>query len=123
MPRPWPPAPATTSRRMAPPAAAKSHSRWPLLRSRMALAASVALLVMGMLFLAGAFQGRTTTPRAGLPVNGPTADSLNDPMHYTTPPKATFPSDLEAPFKPKVVNETLIQETSGTSLHVTVVNP
>ncbi len=74
MPHPWPPAPAALSNRKTPP-------RWPLLRSRLALAASVALLVTGLSFLAGAFQARPDKPHAGVQVVAPGADLRNDPVH------------------------------------------
>ena len=119
MPHPWPPAPATSSRPAAPPPAAKPRTRWPLLRTRLALAASVALLVTGLLFLAGAFPGRPTSPEAGLPVIGTTANSGNDANQHPTPPTVTFSPDTGSPIKLQV-DESLIQGPSGTMLRVDV---
>ncbi len=101
------------------PLAGKPRSWRPLLRSRLALAASVALLATGLLFLAGAFQGRPVAPGSVLPVNGPTADRNNDPIQHPTPPKVTFPSE---PVSPDDVNlhEIFIQESGGTSYHLIV---
>ncbi|HVS35576.1 MAG TPA: hypothetical protein VMS17_08340, partial [Gemmataceae bacterium] len=93
--------------------------RQPLLRSRLALAASVACLTSGVLFLAGAFQERPTTAPAGVQLNGAGADSRYDAGREPTPP----PSDGGTPSDSKVVNETLIQGPSGTSYHVIIVHP
>ncbi len=112
LPHPWPPAPATISNRKTPP-------RWPLLRSRLALAASVALLVTGLLFLAGAFQARPTSTGSTLPVNGPSADSGNNPLRHPVRPAVTGPFDAGEPTKLKI-DESLIQEPNGTTIHVEV---
>ncbi len=90
-----------------------------MLRSRLALAASVALLTTGLLFLAGAFQGRPTSTGSGLPVNGTSADRGNNPLGYPTPPRITFPSETGGPSKLKI-DESLIQEPNGTTIHVNV---
>jgi hypothetical protein len=82
MPDPWPSPEAAPLRRVAPAPA----RRRPLLRSRLALAASVALLAGTLLLVAQAFQGRPkTTPGQGL-VTQPTADSGNDFTHHPTQP-------------------------------------
>ena len=58
MPHPWPSLAAPSPRRTA----ARPAKGWPLMRSRLAVAASVGLLAVGSLLLAGAFQGRSNVP-------------------------------------------------------------
>ena len=102
MPHPWPPAPATPLHRTP---------RWPLLRSRLALAASVALLATGLLFLAGAFPGRPSASGPALPVTHPSADRGYDTGRpVPTPPDA---GKLK-------IDESLIQEPNGTTIRVDV---
>jgi hypothetical protein len=59
LPRQWT-APTTPSVRLAPPPARKTPKGWPVLRTRLALAASVLILAAGALVLAGAFRGAGT---------------------------------------------------------------
>ena len=107
MPDPWPSAEAPPPRRVAPPPAARPSKQWPLMRSRLALAASVALLVGALLFVAQAFQGRPTLSGGSLPIRGASADSQNDPIHHPTLPNVTIPSDAGTPSNLKI---NLIQE-------------
>lgn len=53
MPQPWPASPARHAKNLSP--ARPTSSRHPLMRSRFALAASVALLLLGSLFLPARF--------------------------------------------------------------------
>jgi hypothetical protein len=112
LPDPWPPAPATVS-------GGKAPTRWPLWRSRLALAASVALLATGLLFLSGSFQTRQTSAGSALPVNGPSADSGNNPLDHPTRPAVTIPSGAGEPTRLKI-DESLIQEPNGTTIRVEV---
>ncbi len=81
------------------------------MRSRLAVAASVALLVGGSLLLAGAFQGRPHAPADAVRLGGTTtADLRNDPVHQTA-----------APLQLKI-NESLIQEPNGTTIKVDVID-
>jgi hypothetical protein len=81
LPHPWPAAPAAAPRAIVPMSAAKPRTRWPLLRTRTAIAASVALLVTGLLFLAEAFPGKTGSNDPDVKVTAPSADTRNDPVH------------------------------------------
>jgi hypothetical protein len=73
MPRPWPALvlPQSSPTPLRPPSreGRPGGGRWPLFRSRLALAASVALLILGPLFLSGKFQttGSPSTFRLGPP--------------------------------------------------------
>ena len=122
MPRPWPAAPVPIARRTAP-IVEKPRTRWLLLRSRLALAACVALLMLGMLFLTVAPTGGPVSHDGALPVTSPTADSHNNPMNHSTPPTIKFPHESGTPDGPKIIDETLIQGPNGTTLKVTVEHP
>jgi hypothetical protein len=74
-PSPWP----------APPAVAKMAKGRPMMRSRLALAASVALLALGLSFLSGAFHGRPNSPEQRVTVEHPSASAENDPLHHSVP--------------------------------------
>ena len=115
MPDPWPSLEAPVLRRIVATPAAKSTRRWPLLRSRLALAASVALLATGLLFLAEAFQGRSNHPETGTPI-GPGSASRDNGVHGLINPTAA----PEGPPKLKI-NESLIQEPGGTTIKVDVI--
>ena len=80
------------------------------MRSRLAMAASVALLVGGSLLLAGAFQGRPHAPADAVKLGATTADLRNDPVHQDA-----------VPLKLKI-NESLIQEPNGTTIKVDVID-
>jgi hypothetical protein len=69
MPQPWPVPPMPRSRSV--PATRPAASRHPLMRSRFALAASVALLLFGSLFLPGRFAPNLTSGTApdGTPIS------------------------------------------------------
>jgi hypothetical protein len=119
MPHPWPSPEAPAPRRVAPPPVARPAPRWPLMRSRLALAASVALLATGLLFLAGAFQGRMNPAAPPIHMDG-SANRENDPIHKGTQPLAD-PHDAQAPPKLKI-DESLIQEPDGTKIEVKVID-
>jgi hypothetical protein len=97
MPNPWPSleAPPRRLRVASPRPAAKSGGS--LLRSRLALAASIALLVSGPLFLAGSF------PDAAAPKLGKSVDSANR-------------VDPRGP----QYHESLIQKSDGTQIRIDI---
>jgi hypothetical protein len=108
MPDPWPSAEAPPPRRLLPFPAARPSKRWPLMRSRLALAASVALLVTGLLFLAGAFQGRPVSPvEPVIPMGTAEHPEFNGAL------KPPTPHDLK-------IDESLIQTPDGTTIRVRV---
>jgi hypothetical protein len=112
MPDPWPSLEAPVLRRIAPAPVAKPARRWPLLRSRLALAASVALLATGLFFLAEAFQGRPHPPGPGVSI-GPGSASRKNGIDGVVDP-SPVPDKLK-------INESLIQEPSGTTIKVDVI--
>ncbi len=116
MPKTWPAPETPVSRRAAPPLVAGPAKGWPLMRSRLAVAASVALLVGGSLLLAGAFQGRPNGP-AGPTIINYKAEALNP----DGTPKAPTSPEIHLPAKIKV-NESLIQEPNGTTIKVDVID-
>jgi hypothetical protein len=117
MPEPWPSLEAPAPRRPATiPFAPPPARRGSLLRSRLALAASVALLAMGLAVLAGAFQGKPTA--SGPSVVNPNARKLPGPGDA---PVIPVPREQRQPSKLKV-NETLIQEPNGTTIKVDVID-
>ncbi len=65
MPAPWPALRAPSE------AAKKTVQGWPLMRSRLALAASVGLLALGLSSLAGAFHGHTIPTEQGIRIENP----------------------------------------------------
>jgi hypothetical protein len=117
MPDPWPSLEASAPRPATIPFA-QPPRRGGLFRSRLALAASVALLAMGLFAVAEAFQGRPATPSSA---------------SFSEPPKASVPrgpdqtpviptgNDKGSPSKLKV-NESLIQEPDGTKIKVEVID-
>ena len=115
MPKAWPLLAVPAPRRTVPPPIARPAKGWPLMRSRLAVAASVALLAVGSLLLAGAFQGRSNAPADPIRVNGTSADSEYDPNQHPTPPRDDVPLKLK-------INESLIQEPNGTTIHVDVID-
>lgn len=115
MPDPWPSLEAPVLRRVVPVPAAKAARRWPLLRSRLALAASVALLAAGLLFRGEAFQGRPNPAGTDLPIGPGSASRDNGVRGVIDPTPAP-----EAPSKLKI-NESLIQEPGGTTIKVEVI--
>jgi hypothetical protein len=104
MPAPWPKLKTPPSSSVA-----KTAKEWPLLRSRLALAASVALLALGFSALAGAFDGRPTVSEPRMTILGAAADTRNDPLQHAVQP----------PLKVKI-EESLIQEPGGTTIKVNV---
>jgi hypothetical protein len=76
-PAPWPKAPVVV---------AKTPKGWPMMRSRLALAASVGLLALGLSSLAGAFHGRTMPLEQRIRVDSPSASAENDPLHRSVQP-------------------------------------
>lgn len=96
MPDPWP-SPEAPPLRLVAPALAR---RWPLLRSRLALAASVALLAGTLLLVAQAFQGRPKTTAGQGSVTQPTADSGNDFIHH--PGQPVIPTASQPQTAPKL---------------------
>jgi negative regulator of sigma E activity len=108
LPEPWPALAAP--RRTVAPVAGRSARGWPLMRSRMAVAASVALLAIGSLLLAGALQGRAN--RAPAPV-----------LRFEPSAKRPSFDGTAAPLPDKLkINESLIQEPNGTTIHVDVID-
>jgi hypothetical protein len=104
MPTPWPPAPETTAKPIVLPAR-KGGSRGlsPLVRSRLALAASVALLISGPLFLA---HRHADAP----PAEGP---------DHVIKDSAATPVDPRGP-KHYGNKESLIQKSDGTYIQIEV---
>jgi hypothetical protein len=99
MPNPWPSAPEAAPQPVLLPAAKSGASGLsPLTRSRLALAASVALLVAGPLFLAG---------RQDKPALPPT----------TTPFEESSATPLD-PRGPKNYKESLLQKPDGTYIQI-----
>jgi hypothetical protein len=76
-PAPWPKAPVVV---------AKTPKGWPMMRSRLALAASVGLLALGLSSLAGAFHGRAIPSDQRIRVDSPSASAENDPLHHSVQP-------------------------------------
>jgi hypothetical protein len=76
-PAPWPKAPAVV---------AKTAKGWPMMRSRLALAASVGLLALGLTSLAGAFHGHAITSEQRIRIESPSASAENDPLHRSVQP-------------------------------------
>ena len=87
---------------------------WPLMRSRLALAASVALLATGLLFLAGAF--RDGRAQAGPATAGDPPE--RDDRGYARGVR----SRLRRTRGKLKINESLIQEPNGTTIHVDVID-
>ena len=114
LPPSWPSAPAPL--RVAAPAVDRATRGWPLIRSRLALAASVFLLILGSLLLAGAFQGRADHEASPVLNGSGTAERHN---FDGTP--APLPHEARVPAKLKV-DESLIQEPNGTTIHVDVID-
>lgn len=116
MPDPWPSPDVSAPRRNATLAVARPSKGWPLMRSRLAVAASVALLVGGSLLLSGAFQVRPAAPTGPTIFNG-RAEALNPDGTPKTPsaPDARLPAKIK-------INESLIQEPSGTTIKVDVID-
>ena len=56
------------------------------MRSRLALAASVAILALGLSFVSGAFHGRTIPSEQRITVDSPSASAENDPLHHAIQP-------------------------------------
>ena len=79
MPAPWPSL-------KAPPVVAATAKGWPMMRSRLALAASVALLALALSFLTGAFHGRSNPSENPIAVDGATASTENDPLQHPVQP-------------------------------------
>jgi len=116
MPKSWPAPDVPASRRAASLPVARPVKGWPLMRSRLAVAASVALLVGGSLLLAEAFQGRPNGP-AGPTITNGKAEALNP----DGTPKAPTSPEIHLPAKIKI-NESLIQEPNGTTIKVDVID-
>lgn len=117
MPDPWPSLEAPAPRRPATmPFVPPPARRGGLFRSRLALAASVALLAAGFCVVAGAFQGKLVAPPPA--VTGPSAAVPDLPGHA---PVIKTPREEGSPSKLKV-NETLIQEPNGTTIKVEVID-
>jgi len=116
MPDPWPSLEAPAPRRPATiPFVAPPARRGGLFRSRLALAASVALLATGLGIIAGAFQGKTSAPSP----NVTTPQAVVPPLPGQAP---VIPGrDPSEPSKLKV-NETLIQQPNGTTINVEVID-
>jgi hypothetical protein len=79
MPAPWPSL-------KAPPNVAATAKGWPMMRSRLALAASVALLALALSFVSGAFHGRPNPSENPIAVDGATASTENDPLQHPVQP-------------------------------------
>jgi hypothetical protein len=97
MPSPWPTLEAPEPQPILLPAK-RPWSMTPLKRSRLALAASVALLVGGSLFMAGHFEGQP--PETLKSPGGGTAEQI-DPLKVR-------------------IRENLIQEPDGTGIHIEI---
>jgi hypothetical protein len=88
-PAPWPKAPAVV---------AKTAKGWPMMRSRLALAASVALLALGLSLVSGAFHGQLNSSQSHITVDGATASTENDPLqHPVQPPLKVKSRPVSAP--------------------------
>jgi hypothetical protein len=79
VPAPWPALKALA-------VATETTKGWPMMRSRLALAASVAILVLGLSFLSGAFYGRANPSEQRITVDRPSASAENDPLHHAVQP-------------------------------------
>jgi hypothetical protein len=103
MPSPWPSLEAPEHQPVLLPAAGRTWGMAPLKRSRLALAASVALLVGGSLFMASNYQGKT-----GERVNSNGLDSpaIVDPLNR-----------LNQNYR---IRENLIQEQGGTEIKIEI---
>jgi hypothetical protein len=122
MPDPWPSLEAPAPPRTLPFPAARSAARWPLMRSRLALAASVALLVVGLLFMSGAFRGSADQKAGDLVPNDTTATPKYDLVHDIYHPEHAEDvhlRDSNRPLKLKI-DESLIQGPDGTTIKVNV---
>ena len=117
MPDPWPSLEAPAPRRPATIPFVEPPRRGGLFRSRLALAASVALLATGLFALAEAFQGRPPS-LAGPVIHGPGATNLGPDGKPAIPSPS---SPLSGPPSLKV-SESLIQEPNGTTIKVEVID-
>jgi len=108
MPSPWPTAPETAAAPIVLPAARSGGSRpplrrlSPLVRSRLALAASVTLLISGLLFLASRKHpaaGDSVAPLIGTTIATP--DDPRGPKHYHN-------------------KESLLQKSDGTYIQIEI---
>ncbi len=78
--------PATWPSIKAPAIVATTAKGWPMMRSRLALAASVALLALGLSLLSGAFHSRSNPSVSHIAVDGATASTENDPLQHPVQP-------------------------------------
>jgi hypothetical protein len=93
MPAPWP-----SLKAPAPSVVAATAKGWPMMRSRLALAASVALLALGLSCLTGAFHSRSNSSESRIAVDGATASTENDPLrHPVQPPLKVKSRPVNAP--------------------------
>jgi hypothetical protein len=89
MPTPWPKAPVVV---------AKTPKGWPMMRSRLALAASVGLLALGLSSLAGAFHGGALPSEQRIRIESLSASAENDPLHHSVqPPLRTKAKPMNMP--------------------------
>ena len=86
------------------------------MRSRLAVAASVALLAVGSLLLAGMFQGQSNL-QGGPAITHPSALAPGSDGSYQVP----VSPEIHLPLKLKI-NESLIQEPGGTTIQVDVID-
>jgi hypothetical protein len=100
MPSPWPTLEAPEHQPVLLPATRRTWGMAPLKRSRLALAASVALLVGGSLFMAGNYQDKS-----GEAVNSKGVDSA---------------ADIDPLQKNYRIRENLIQEPGGTEIKIEI---
>ncbi|HBI42131.1 MAG TPA: hypothetical protein DDY78_04640 [Planctomycetales bacterium] len=93
MPAPWP-----SLKAPAPPVVVATAKGWPMMRSRLALAASVAVLALGLSFLSGAFHVRANPLEQRITVDGASASAENDPLrHPVQPPLKVKAMPVSAP--------------------------
>jgi hypothetical protein len=91
VPAPWPAL-------KAPDVVVTTAKGWPMMRSRLALAASVALLALGLSLVSGAFHGRTNPSDSHIAIGGATASTENDPLqHPVQPPLKVKSRPVSAP--------------------------
>ena len=57
-----------------------------MMRSRLALAASVSLLALELSFVGGAFHGRAIPLEQRITVDSPSASAENNPLHHSVQP-------------------------------------